>query len=408
MKKVTVITACYNGERFVDAYAHTLLAQTYQDVEILFVDDGSTDGSAEKIKSYARAFREKGMDFQYFYQENQGQAAATNTAFQHMTGDYFMLHDIDDLLEGECIQERAAFLGNHPACGMVYSKIWRQTENEKQKTEYGILTAQEESNIFEKIISLQQDVLPIRYMFRTVDFDKINGKRRIFASRATQDVQIVLPMAYYYKAAFLPKCLSTYVVHEDSHYHCYMDRCESYEKKIERWDELEEVWRESIRSIKAMPPDERHMLLARNHQHFAGNRQKELVFMLWNKIDVDLQENKVILFSAGVAGKETARLLRQRGLDIVCFCDNNQKNWGKLLDGIEIREFTKGLLDYEKGSIVLITLRASNAGMKEIVDQLQGLGLETRKDYYYYLDFMMEKVYDEMRYAFTEVYGKEI
>ena len=130
--------------------------------------------------------------------------------------------------------------------------------------------------------------------------------------------------------------------------------------------------------------------------------------MLWNKIDVDLQENKVILFSAGVAGKETARLLRQRGLDIVCFCDNNQKNWGKLLDGIEIREFTKGLLDYEKGSIVLITLRASNAGMKEIVDQLQGLGLETRKDYYYYLDFMMEKVYDEMRYAFTEVYGKEI
>ena len=51
--KVSVITACYNGARFIDDWADSLLRQTWDNVEIFFVNDGSTDGTGSIAHSYA-------------------------------------------------------------------------------------------------------------------------------------------------------------------------------------------------------------------------------------------------------------------------------------------------------------------------------------------------------------------
>jgi glycosyltransferase involved in cell wall biosynthesis len=80
MPKVTVVIPVYNGERFIRATLDSVFAQTYQNYEVICVDDGSKDGSAVILKSYAERIR-------VIRQENTGQAGARNTGVKFCYAD---------------------------------------------------------------------------------------------------------------------------------------------------------------------------------------------------------------------------------------------------------------------------------------------------------------------------------
>ena len=75
---VSIITPCYNGETFLHRYFESILAQTYPNLELIFVNDGSTDKTEEIAMSYQKKLCEKGIRYIYLEQENAGQAAALN------------------------------------------------------------------------------------------------------------------------------------------------------------------------------------------------------------------------------------------------------------------------------------------------------------------------------------------
>ena len=58
---VSVVTPCLNGEKYIDRYANSLLSQDYTPLQIIFMDDGSTDKTHEKIEKYREKFEEKGV-----------------------------------------------------------------------------------------------------------------------------------------------------------------------------------------------------------------------------------------------------------------------------------------------------------------------------------------------------------
>lgn len=392
MRKVTVITACYNGERFIEAYAKTLLAQTYKNIEIIFVNDGSNDATRAKISQFIPEFEKHKINFQYFQQENKGQAAATNRGFQYMTGEYFMLHDIDDLLESECIEKRVEFLETYSEFGCVYSRVWCMQEGGSKKIEQGSLTLEKEAWIFNRVFYLRQDVLPIRYMFRTKFFDKVYSNRKIYEGRATQDVQVVLPMVYTFKSGFLDEFLSTYVIHEDSHYHWYMNGCKYYENRLARWNDMENVWSETIQRILSMPVEEKKNYKKIIHQHFSDNKCEEIIFMQIELGDNIRYDKDIIIFGAGTVGQRVAKILQRKGIRIKCFFDNNKNNWGKTIDGIEIKKVNRNILG-EK-TIILICLKNMNSFfIKQMKNQLMDLGLKEDKEFYYYLKFMLNLGY---------------
>ena len=68
--KITVVITRYNVEKYVEKCALSLVNQTYRNLELIFVNDGSTDGTEKLAKSYTDAFEEKGIHFIYLYQEN--------------------------------------------------------------------------------------------------------------------------------------------------------------------------------------------------------------------------------------------------------------------------------------------------------------------------------------------------
>ncbi|HRZ43233.1 MAG TPA: glycosyltransferase [Bacteroidales bacterium] len=87
---ISIIIPVFNGERFIEEAVNCIRSQQYPSLEIIFVDDGSTDQSAAIITSLK-------TDYRYFRQENQGPTAARNRGIREATGDYIAFLDVDDL-----------------------------------------------------------------------------------------------------------------------------------------------------------------------------------------------------------------------------------------------------------------------------------------------------------------------
>ncbi len=100
--KVSVIIPVYNTKDYLHQCLDSLVGQTLEDIEILVVDDGSTDGSDQVIKEYEEKYPQK---VKGFFKENGGQASARNLALQHAQGEYLGFVDSDDWVDTEMYTE---------------------------------------------------------------------------------------------------------------------------------------------------------------------------------------------------------------------------------------------------------------------------------------------------------------
>lgn len=101
MSKVSVLVAVYNGERYLRETLDSLLGQTLSDIQIVCINDASTDSTAEILQEY----KEKDERILVLTQtENTGQAVARNHGIAHCTGDYITMVDADDLLSADALE----------------------------------------------------------------------------------------------------------------------------------------------------------------------------------------------------------------------------------------------------------------------------------------------------------------
>lgn len=98
--KVSVIIPVYNTEKYVRQAVESILLQTLKDIEIIIVNDGSTDGSMTILEELAA----QDERIKLFSQENQGQSVARNFALQKVGGKYLYFMDSDDYLENDALE----------------------------------------------------------------------------------------------------------------------------------------------------------------------------------------------------------------------------------------------------------------------------------------------------------------
>ncbi|MBW4576550.1 MAG: glycosyltransferase family 2 protein [Aphanothece sp. CMT-3BRIN-NPC111] len=108
---VSVIIPVYNGDRYLAEAIETVLTQTYQLIEIIVVDDGSIDNSAEIAKGY--------KEVKYFYQPNQGVSVARNVGIAAAQGEFLAFLDADDIWTNDKISKQVNYLCQHPQIGYV-------------------------------------------------------------------------------------------------------------------------------------------------------------------------------------------------------------------------------------------------------------------------------------------------
>lgn len=114
----TIVIPVYNGEQTLSAAIESALAQTYGTFEVLVVDDGSTDRSAEIVRRYDDA------RLRLYQQPNGGLNSARNAGIREGRGDYIGLLDADDIWEPTKLARHAAHLDANPEIGLSFSGSW--------------------------------------------------------------------------------------------------------------------------------------------------------------------------------------------------------------------------------------------------------------------------------------------
>ena len=99
-KTVSIIIPVYNSERYLNRCLDSVLSQRYTHLEVLLIDDGSTDHSLNICREYAA----KDNRIRVVHQDNQGASAARNTGLDHATGEYIMFCDSDDMVSDMWVQ----------------------------------------------------------------------------------------------------------------------------------------------------------------------------------------------------------------------------------------------------------------------------------------------------------------
>lgn len=110
---VSVVVPAYNCSEFIDETLESLFAQDYPNVEIVVVNDGSTDGTLARLSTYAERIR-------IVDQPNAGAPVARNRGMQAARGDFVCFCDADDIWAKTKIGDQVAYLQAHPDVGMVY------------------------------------------------------------------------------------------------------------------------------------------------------------------------------------------------------------------------------------------------------------------------------------------------
>jgi alpha-1,3-rhamnosyltransferase len=110
---VTVVVACYNHGPYIEECLTSILAQTYPRVELLVIDDGSSDDSAERIR---RLQAIHGFDF--IVQDNRGLTATLNAAFARARGEFLVPFGSDDVMLPERLSIQVDYMAAHPEVGI--------------------------------------------------------------------------------------------------------------------------------------------------------------------------------------------------------------------------------------------------------------------------------------------------
>lgn len=149
-KKISVIVPVYNTSKYLKHCLDSLLEQTYRDMEIIVVDDGSTDCSGEICDSYAEMFVSKIV---VVHTENHGLSAARNTGMKYATGDYIGFVDSDDWVEKDMfeilLKNISETKSDLSVCSLKYDFGDREVDVERrhQRTVYS------HNEIFEQIMN---------------------------------------------------------------------------------------------------------------------------------------------------------------------------------------------------------------------------------------------------------------
>src|SRR5690242_13753965 len=127
LPKVSILIPCYNSEKYIGETLESVFRQTWPEIEVIVVDDGSSDRSADVMRSFTRP------NLRIIQQPNRGQTAALNVCCNHATGEFVQYLDADDLLEPDKIARQMKRLQHAPRC--IASAEWGrfyQTPNDTQ------------------------------------------------------------------------------------------------------------------------------------------------------------------------------------------------------------------------------------------------------------------------------------
>jgi glycosyltransferase involved in cell wall biosynthesis len=230
---ISVIMNCYNGERFLREAVDSVLAQTYENWEIIFWDNQSTDKSREIFKSY------KDLRMRYFISyKHTTLGQARNLAVENAKGEWLGFLDCDDIWMPNKLEKQLAVINdNSDILGLVYSEAEYLFEKDIGNTSWGkrltklsdiekfrILPS---GNIFSAM--LKNNLVPlVTAMVRRSAFIEVGGLSNDF--KQAEDYELFVKISKHYEAIAIEDSTCLYRIHENNLSHIQSE--DSYKESI--------------------------------------------------------------------------------------------------------------------------------------------------------------------------------
>lgn len=161
---VSIVVPIYNAKKYLNCCINTILQQTYENFELMLVDDGSTDGSLEICNNYERDDKR----VKVIHKVNGGVSSARNAGIESATGDYILFIDSDDYIEENYIQtlvENCSDDCDLVVCGFTYDFGSKKTENKVE--EVNCLTIEEYKKKFNSLYAKSLTNSPFGKLYKS-------------------------------------------------------------------------------------------------------------------------------------------------------------------------------------------------------------------------------------------------
>jgi glycosyltransferase involved in cell wall biosynthesis len=206
---VTVIIPLYNREDYIKETLKSVFDQTYSNIEIVIVDDGSTDNSLQIVNKY----KKKCKIIKHPNNENKGQSAAINLALSKTRSKYISILDSDDKFLKDKLKFQVDFLEKNKDFGVVYSN--GEIIDSKGNTKYIIYSDKHIPPMSPNEILLSSYFnVPSNALVRRSIYDKVGFFDE--SMRSSQDHDMAIRLSEVTKIGYLPQVLWQYRRHDDS------------------------------------------------------------------------------------------------------------------------------------------------------------------------------------------------
>jgi len=176
----SIVIPCYKQAHFLPESVESVLAQTYREIEIVVVDDGSPDNTAEVVARYPTV--------QCLRQQNRGLAEARNAGFRASKGEYVLFLDADDRLTPDAVEAHICCFAKHPDAGFVVGDIDQIAADGSYiySPRWPIL----EASHYEELLRVKHVANTIAVMFRRSVIDELRGFEALYSP--AEDYELLL------------------------------------------------------------------------------------------------------------------------------------------------------------------------------------------------------------------------
>lgn len=202
---VSVVTSCYNGASFLRGYLAGLLSQTYANIEVVFVDDGSTDSTESIFRDTEPKLRERFCGGVVFLkQPNRGVTAATNAGYAASSGELIAPCDSDDVMLPNRVADHVACLSQSPDCLLAYADYLLCDESGAPSPATGLAKWRDpprDDAVYEALLRHGMFIKCGAYCFRRACLALLPDGR-LDESNPGQNMELLLRVAHHGKVAF--------------------------------------------------------------------------------------------------------------------------------------------------------------------------------------------------------------
>lgn len=195
--KVSIVIPCYNKVHLISGMFNSILAQMWDNIEVIIVNDGSTDGTREIIAEYELKFKERGFEVVIVDQENKGVSASVYEGLKLATGEFLCQVDADDRLDTRYISTMIGWLLEHPDYDWAVCDAIHINSNGAEKLVSTFPLGIMPSKIVERFVLRKFRREIWRYLIRTDYFMRCGALENFYTGRSGyQEPQIFLPLIF--------------------------------------------------------------------------------------------------------------------------------------------------------------------------------------------------------------------